>query len=266
MRSMKISCIQMNMLPQLPGKNFERAAELIKKAAEEKPDVIVLPEMWNTGFFPREGLFDLCDHNGARVKSEIGGLAKELSVNIVSGSVANIKYGKIYNTSYVFDRDGNCTAEYDKTHLFTPMGEHLSFEKGENLCTFQLDGVKCAVVICYDIRFPELIRTLALKDIKVLFTVAQWPQVRIPHLLTLTRARAIENQMFVACCNSCGSFSSTVYGGSSVIYDPWGETLCAAGGEEEIIFADCALSEIDEIRGSINVFCDRRPELYQQNY
>ena len=104
----------MNMLPQLPGKNFERAAALIKKAAEEKPDVIVLPEMWNTGFFPREGLFDLCDHNGARVKSEIGGLAKELSVNSVSGSVANIKYGKIYNTSYVFDRDGNCLSIEEK--------------------------------------------------------------------------------------------------------------------------------------------------------
>lgn len=260
---MKISCIQMDMLFASPDENFKRAAELIEKAAKESPDVIVLPETWNTGFFPREGLESFCDTEGSRVKSEIGALAKRFSVNIVAGSVANLSGGKVYNTSYVFDRKGECISRYDKTHLFTPMGEDGFFQKGENLSVFELDGVKCAVVICYDIRFPELARTLALKGIQVLFTVSQWPKVRIPHLLALTKARAIENQMFVACCNSCGKAGETVYGGNSVIYDPWGETLSRGDDGEGIISSDCDMSVVDGIRSSINVFCDRRAELYK---
>ena len=145
------------------------------------------------------------------------------------------------------------------------MGEDGFFQKGEKLSVFELDGVKCAVVICYDIRFPELARTLALKGIQVLFTVSQWPKVRIPHLLALTKARAIENQMFVACCNSCGTAGETVYGGHSVIYDPWGETLARAGAGEEIITADCREEILQGIRESINVFADRRTQLYKVN-
>lgn len=85
------------------------------------------------------------------------------------------------------------------------------------------------------------------------------------HLETLTRARAIENQMFVACCNSCGTAGETVYGGASVIYDPWGEILAKASQKEEIISADCNTEIIEEIRNSINVFADRRTDLYNIN-
>lgn len=259
---MRVSCVQMDMKFCAPEENVQKARRLIVEAAREHPDVIVLPETWNTGFFPRENLKDLCDSDCARVKAELGGLAKALHVNLIAGSVSNLRGGKVYNTTCVFDREGTLIAQYDKTHLFTPMGEHKSYTAGDHLCSFTLDGVPCALIICYDVRFSELIRTLALRGAKMLFCVAQWPAARAAHLETLVRARAIENQMFAVCCNSCGTAGDTRYAGQSAVVDPWGMTLAQAGREETILTADCDLSVVEGIRQSINVFRDRRPELY----
>lgn len=259
---MNISCVQMDMAFAAPEVNFPKAAELVRRAAEGGADVIVLPETWNVGFFPKDDLLALADENGARVKAEMGALARELSVHIVSGSVANRRGGKVYNTAFVFDRGGNCVAEYDKTHLFSPMGEDEYFTAGEKLCRFTLQGVRCGLVTCYDIRFPELTRAMAVEGMDVLFCVAQWPGVRMEHLKVLTRARAIENQMFLACCNSCGTAGETGFGGGSAIIDPWGQVLAQAGEGEEILAAECDLAVLQGIRESINVFRDRRGDLY----
>ena len=137
---MKATCIQMDMLFAQPEENFAKAKRLIREAMASGPDVVVLPETWNTGFFPKERLSELAERDCARVKRELGGLAAELGVNLVAGSVANVRGGKVYNTACVFDRAGNCVAEYDKTHLFTPMGEHAYFTPGDHLCRFRLDG------------------------------------------------------------------------------------------------------------------------------
>lgn len=260
---MKVACLQMDMLLAKPEENFSHAAELVKQAMENKPDVLVLPETWNTGFFPRENLQALCDRDGTRVKQVFGALAERYQVNIVAGSVSNVRGGKVYNTAMVFDRTGACIASYDKTHLFTPMGEDNYYTPGDRLCTFVLDGVKCGLIICYDVRFPELTRSLTVPGLDILFVVSQWPKVRTFHLRSLTTARAIENQMFLVCCNSCGTAGQTVYGGNSAIIDPWGETVALAGETEEILTADCDLQILTNIRGSIPVFRDRRPSLYK---
>ena len=232
---MKVVCLQMDMQLGCPDENFAHAGQMICDAIAEKPDVLVLPETWNTGFFPRENLTGLCDGDGERVKAEIGALAAKYRVNIVAGSVSNVRDGKVYNTAMVFDRSGSCIASYDKTHLFTPMGEDDYYTPGDHLCRFSLDGVQCGIIICYDVRFPELTRSLAVEGLDMLFVVSQWPKVRTFHLCTLTAARAIENQMFVACCNSCGTAGETVYGGNSAIIDPWGQTIGSAGDEETIL-------------------------------
>lgn len=259
---MKVSCLQMNMKLGCPDENFSLAEKLIRESVKEQPDVIVLPETWNTGFFPKENLSDLCCQDGDTVKLRIGELAKKYKVNIVAGSVSDVRNGKVYNTAFVFDRDGICIAEYDKTHLFTPMGEDDYYTCGDHLCRFELDGVKCGIIICYDVRFPELTRSLALQGLDMLFVVSQWPKERIFHLQTLTVARAIENQMFVVCCNSCGTAGKTVYGGNSAIIDPWGQTVVAAGEYEEILTGDCDLNTLTYIRNTIPVFRDRKPNLY----
>lgn len=260
---MKVTCIQMDMQFAKPDENFAHAKALIEKAVEDKPDVVVLPETWNTGFFPKEDLMSLCDQDGKRVKEEIGALAGKYGINIVAGSVANVRGGKVYNTAMVFDREGNCVASYDKTHLFTPMGEDDYFTPGDHLCRFTLDGVSCGLIICYDIRFPELTRSLTVQGLDMLFMVSQWPNVRTFHLRSLTTARAIENQMFLCCCNSCGTAGQTVYGGNSAVIDPWGETIALAGESEQMLSANCDFSILQNIRSSINVFADRRPELYR---
>lgn len=259
---MKVTCLQMDMKLGSVEENFCHAEELIVQAMEDSPDVLVLPETWNTGFFPKEDLPGLCDRDGQQVKTRIGALASKYQVNIVAGSVSNIRDGKVFNTAMVFDREGQCIASYDKTHLFTPMGEDNYYTPGDHLCHFTLDGASCGLIICYDIRFPELTRSLTVQGLDMLFVVSQWPNVRTNHLRVLCTARAIENQMFLVCCNSCGKAGDTVYGGNSGIIDPWGNNLAQAGSEEQLLTACCDLEILNQIRGSIPVFRDRRPSLY----
>lgn len=263
---MRVSCVQMDMRLGEVDYNFDHAIKLVRETVErEHPDVVVLPETWNVGFFPKENLEQLCDRDGARIKAEFGALARELKTNLVAGSIANYREGNVYNTAFVFDREGSCVYSYDKIHLFTPSGEDDSFAFGDHYATFQLDGVKCGLIICYDIRFPELTRSLTLQGVDVMFVVSQWPAVRTEHLDVLAQARAIENQMFLALTNSCGTAYTTTCGGSSALIDPWGVRLAHAGSGEEVITADFDLSIIEGIRSSINVFRDRKPALYHMD-
>lgn len=257
---MKLTCIQMDMVLGAPDANFARAEALVRRTAEERPDVIVLPETWNTGFFP-EDLAAAADVDGARTKSVFGPLARELGVNIVCGSTAVRRGEAFYNAAHIFDRSGALIAEYDKTHLFSPSGEDAHFRAGDKLCLFELDGRPCGLIICYDLRFPELARTLALKGAEMLFVVSQWPEARVMHLEALSRARAIENQMFVCLCNSAAS--DTRCGGHSALIAPDGTYLAHAGAGEALLTGEADFSVIDGIRSSINVFRDRRAGLYR---
>ena len=234
---MRLCVIQMDMRLGESAYNFAHAEALLRRAAAEGADTALLPETWNTGFFPADHLPERSDRGGEAVKALCAPLARELNMNIVAGSVSDRRGGRVYNTAYVFDRQGACLAAYDKTHLFTPMGEHEHYAAGDHLTTFSLDGHKCGLLICYDLRFPELFRTLALQGVELLLLPAQWPAARRDHWETLTAARAIENQFFLAACNSCGTAGETVFGGASRILGPRGELLAAAGAGEEIVTA-----------------------------
>ena len=243
--------------------NYARVQELIYNTVKkENTDVVVLPETWSTGYYPKNDLMSFCDVDGDGIKKTFSLVARNLNVNIVAGSVATLKNGKVFNTSYVFDRNGDVVGEYDKTHLFTPMDEHKFFGYGGKTATFDLDGHKCGIIICYDIRFPELVRKLALEGTQMLFVVSQWPAKRIEHLRTLARARSIENQMFTVVCNSCGKADDVIFGGNSQIIDPWGEVLASAHESETVITAECDFNVIEKIRKEINVFNDRKTDLY----
>lgn len=260
---MKVSCLQMDVLPAQPEANFPHAAELIRQAMAEQPDVIVLPESWDISFLPRNATPELYENSYRRAVREIGDLAKAYNVNIVAGSVSNYREGKLCNTCCVFDHQGALIASYDKIHLFSHVGEDKRYAPGEAICTFRLDGVRCGVIICYDVRFPELVRTMCLDGLDVLFVVCQWPKARIDMLHTLCRARAIENQIFVACCSACGTAGDRVCGGNSAIFGPSGEFLAAAADAQTVLCADCELDSLQGLRDSFPVFRDRRPELYR---
>lgn len=261
---MKVSMIQMDMKLGKPDENFAHAIELVRKAVLMEPDVITLPETWNTGFFPKENLKETADRDCAGVKSIFSALAKEYGVNIIAGSVANLrKDGKVYNTSCVFDRRGELVAEYDKVHLFSPSGEHEYFQHGTEPCNFKLDGVPCSLVICYDIRFPELIRSEMLSGSRVQFVVSQWPDTRTLHWDTLNRARAIESQCYLSCTNSVGTAGAVKCGGHSAVYGPMGECVILGGENEQILTAEMDLDAVDQVRSSINVYRDRKPGAYR---
>lgn len=165
---MRLCVIQMDMRLGESAYNFAHAEALLRRAAAEGADTALLPETWNTGFFPADHLPERSDRGGEAVKALCAPLARELNMNIVAGSVSDRRGGRVYNTAYVFDRQGACLAAYDKTHLFTPMGEHEHYAAGDHLTTFSLDGHKCGLLICYDLRFPELFRTLALQGVELL--------------------------------------------------------------------------------------------------
>lgn len=258
---MKITAVQMAPILGEVEKNYQNARRWICRAAAEKADVVVLPELWNTSFYPAD-VETLADEEGIRTKTFLSSLAAEYHVNIVGGSAAVRRGQRIYNTTYVADRNGTIISTYDKVHLFTPGREDAKFSAGSRSNCFMLDGIMMASVICYDVRFPEWVRTAALGGAQVLFVPAAWPGARIDHWQILNRARAIENQMFVAAVNNCGAAGAMQFGGHSLIAGPWGDIAAMGGTEEELVQADIDISSITAIRSSMNVFRDRRPELY----
>lgn len=258
--AMKIGCIQLNVGFGKVEENFARAEDKIREATKQGAEIIVLPEMWNTGY-ALEKLPELADVDGERSKAFLSDLAKELGVHIVGGSVSTKKGDKFYNTMYTFDKNGELVGEYNKAHLFRLMDEHLYLEAGDEMNRFALGDIEAAGVICYDIRFPEWLRAHALEGAKVLFVPAQWPTPRIDHWKTLLQARAIENQCFVIAVNRI-SRKVENFNGQSMIIQPWGEVLWVGAEDEEVAVIDVDFSIVDEVRGRIPVYDDRRPGLY----
>ncbi|MBI4858385.1 MAG: carbon-nitrogen family hydrolase [Acetobacterium woodii] len=262
---MKIVAVQMKVALKQVEQNYANAEAWIRKAATAEADVVVLPEMWSGGFITSELDERLADVDGQRTRAFLAKLAGELKINIVGGSVATKKGADYFNTCYVADREGRIIADYDKAHLFSFAGEDQRYRSGDKLATFQLDGIACGVVICYEIRFPEWCRKQALAGTKVLFIPAEWPLLRVGHWRILNQARAIENQMFVVAVNGCGdAMKDRQNAGNSVIIDPLGNLLADAGEvpQEKMILGDLDLAELDKIRNNMTVFNDRRIDLY----
>jgi len=260
---MKVAGVQFASLMGEVNRNYDKARTLILQAAHGGADVIVLPEMWNTSFYP-DNIVELADKDGQRTQDFLSGLSRQLGVNIVGGSVSNNRSGTLYNTTYVTDRDGRIIASYDKVHLFSPGAENAVFTPGHDLNLFAVDGIPAASIICYDLRFCEWVRMAALAGAQILFVPAAWLNPRLAHWQLLNTARAVENQFFVAAVNSCGGSGNTTFCGGSRMIDPWGRVLAEAGQDEQIIMADMDFAQVQDIRSRINVFADRRPDLYRQ--
>ncbi len=264
---MNISLIQSYIDAGNPAGNDKRLFEWMEKAmkADPKPDILVLPEMWNTGY-ALDQIQEIADQDGLKTKAALSSFARKHSVQIIGGSVAEKIGDRVYNTMYVFNREGKQIASYSKIHLFRLMEEEKHLHAGNKAVTFELEeGLIGGALICYDIRFPELSRLLALAGAKVLFVPAEWPHPRLNHWRTLLIARAIENQMYVVACNRVGISGDTSFFGHSMIVDPWGEVIAEGGEEEAIITGKLDASLTDSVRERIPVFEDRRPNLYINN-
>lgn len=257
-----IALIQMDIEFGRPDENFQKAARLIDNAMLENPDVIVLPELWTTGY-DLTNLPVTADIEAKETIEFLKSKAVEHNVHFVGGSIANKKDDGIFNTLLVINRNGELVHQYSKLHLFQLMDEHLHLKAGQDQGVFTLENQTFASQICYDIRFPEWIRTHVLAGAEAIFVVAEWPLPRVHHWKTLLTARAIENQCYVIACNCSGSNPNNVFAGHSLIIDPWGEIIAEGSEQEEIIFGEIDLEKVKNVRKTIPIFDDRKPNLYK---
>ncbi len=260
---MKVGIAQLNVKLGKPAENSKKVAQMLEEesARGALPRALVLPELWSTGY-ALERADELASPEGRESARFLGELAKRYGMWFVGGSVLAKTTGGFANRAQVINPKGELVTTYDKVHLIRLMEEDKYFIRGRKRCLFDLDGIKAACVICYDIRFPELARRLALEGAKILFVSSEWPKERIEHWRILLSSRAIENQMYVVACNRCGSSAGTTFGGHSMIIDPWGSILYEAEEEEAFGTAEVDIAKVDEVRKFLPVFEDRLPEAY----
>jgi predicted amidohydrolase len=257
--------VQMDCRLGEPGYNFERAAGHVAEAARRGSELVLLPELWSTAYALDRApalaspLVASADEDGWF--GRFATLARENGVWL-AGSLLEERGGRYYNCLALYGPDGCLHAAYRKAHLFRLMAEEQYLAPGEETVVVDAPWGKTGLAICYDLRFPELFRRYALSGAHLLLLPAEWPHPRREHWRTLLRARAIENQCFVAACNRIGTTGNNTFFGASALVDPWGETLVEGGEAEMVLTATIDLAQVDAVRQRIPIFADRRPELY----
>ncbi|TWU62048.1 MULTISPECIES: carbon-nitrogen family hydrolase [Crateriforma] len=257
-----VSLGQMDIVPGDLEANIVKARQMVRNAADAGADVLVLPELWSTGYvLKRAG--ELADAVGHGVFAEVQQLAEEHSIHIVGSCLSKDASNQYANTSVWTAPGGRTLGQYNKLHLFRLMHEDQYLKSGDRPVLIDSPWGKAGMAICYDLRFPELFASYATNGAIMVLIPAQWPKVRVEHWKTLLRARAIENQMFVIACNCVGQIGPTVFGGHSCVIDPWGEIQIQAGDQEELVTTVIDTDLIDDVRSRIPVFSDRRTDLFQ---
>jgi len=256
--------VQMDCLLGEPARNFERAAVHVAEAARRGSQLVLLPELWSTAYALErapELAGPLARGPGDGPFGCVAALAQQHGVWL-GGSLLEERGGRYYNCLALYGPDGQLHAAYRKLHLFRLMQEEQHLAAGEEAVLAETPWGKTGLAICYDLRFPELFRRYALAGARLLILPAEWPHPRREHWRTLLRARAIENQCFVAACNRVGTTGSNTFFGASALIDPWGETLIEGGEGEMVLTATVDLAAVDSVRQRIPVFADRRPDAY----
>lgn len=264
---MTISLVQMDVITSQPEKNLEKGEKWIKEAARRGSDIVCFPEMWTTGFNWEVNKKIAPKHE--EIMNKVAALARKYGIWINGSMLTLNEEEKTTNTSILFDSKGLIAGYYRKTHLFSMLHEDDHMAPGDSLCIVDSPWGNIGLAVCYDIRFPELFRTYALKGAKMILSPMAFPYPRIDHWKVLARARAIENQLFMIGTNQVGTEDfgpdgEVTYFGDSVIIDPWGKTVIEGSETEEMLLtADIDLGEVDRIRGCMTVLEDRRPDLYE---
>ncbi len=245
--------------------NLERARRLVTDARAQGAELVLLPELWSTGY-DLEHAPAHAARNQSVVLPALASLAERHGICIAGSLLLGDGLGRVRNTAVVHGPDGSVISEYAKIHLFALMAENRYLAAGDAAPTFSLAGSTAASAICYDLRFPELFRSYALEGARVVLLPAEWPAVRVAHWRTLVCARAIENQFFIVACNRAGTSGSTTFAGHSMIVDPWGKVLAEAGDGESLLVETLELGRVDEARSQIDILGDRRADLYGAHF
>ena len=256
------------------SENVALMAPLVAEAARRGADIVLLPEKWNA-WMDGPRLRPLAERlDGGETVDAMAGWAREHGINLIGGSIAIVADDDaVHNISIAFDRNGERVAAYTKIHLFDVDVGGFSYREsdgtapGSELVTAELDGVTVGLTVCYDLRFPELYRALALdRGARILTIPSNFTlHTGMAHWEVLLRARAIENQAFVLATGQHGmpgGLDKPSYG-HSMIVDPWGTILAQAPDGDGIIVADLDLAAQAQIRERLPALLHIRPDLYR---
>ncbi|MDS0477636.1 carbon-nitrogen family hydrolase [Natrinema sp. 1APR25-10V2] len=249
--------------------NVDRALAAVSRAADRGADLVALPELFNVGYFA----FDLYARNAEPFDGEtftqLREAAAEKEIAVLAGSIVEDLAATeavdtpadegLANTAALFDASGELRLVYRKHHLFGyESAESELLVPGERIETATIGGLTVGVTTCYDLRFPELYRRLVDDGVELVLVPSAWPYPRIEHWKTLSRARAIENQAYVATINGAGDFEDATLLGRSSVYDPWGVSLASSGDEPALVTTEIDPATVAEVRAEFPALRDRR--------
>lgn len=251
--------------------NVERAVEAVSRAADRNADLVCLPEIFNVGYFAFETYEDAAEGLSGPTLSRLSEAATEHGINVLAGTVVEDLAETtevetpaddgLANTAVLFDRAGERRAVYRKHHLFGyESAEAELLVPGEDplsgVC--EIEGFTVGITTCYDLRFPELYRELVEGGVSLLLVPSAWPYPRVEHWTTLSRARAIENQCYVATINGSAEHEGTQLLGRSTVFDPWGTTLASSGDDPTLVTSEIDPERVERVREEFPALRDRR--------
>jgi len=274
MPNLKVAVLQMSVTADKEA-NLDKARTMIIASCEQGAQMIVLPEIFNCPY--RTKLFpEYAEPYPGVTTNFLSNLAREKKVLLVGGSIIEQdESGKLYNSSFVFDEQGNLLARHRKIHLFDidlpgklTVKESDILDPGSNITIIRYKNLCWGLMICYDCRFPELARAAALEGAEMLVIPAAFSTTTgKDHWELLLRSRALDNQCYVIGASSAPNLqASHQVWGHSMIVDPWGKIVVDAGREERILFAELDFSLLQKIRQELPVLKHRRPDVYQLSY
>lgn len=265
----KVALLQTKVVKE-KEKNLEHLAELMERLAPEVADLYTLPEMFNCPYSAR--LFPVnAESDGGETWRFCSELAKKHRVYLSAGSIPERgSDGRIYNTAYVFDREGKEIAKHRKAHLFDiSITGGQQFKESDTLCAgneitvFETEFCAMGLCVCYDLRFPELCRAMVDKGAKVILVPAAFNMTTGPaHWELLFRQRAVDNQVFMVGTAPARGDRGYISWGHSIAADPWGNVLLQMDDKENAAVAELDLSELERIRRELPLLAHRRRDLY----
>ena len=269
---LRVACVQLNARGD-KADNLEKAERLVARAAATGADIVVLPEKWNAWGAPDVIRAAAEPIEGGESFEAMSAWAGRHGVTLVGGSVTELREGheKLSNTCPVFDTDGALLAVYRKIHMFdVEVGGQLyreseTEEPGDEIVACEAEGWRLGLTTCYDLRFPELYRILALGGAELITAPAAFTLFTgKDHWELLVRARAVENQLYVAAANQWGTHQpGRASYGRSLIVDPWGVVLAVAPDEDAVISAELDRTRLRRVREILPSLANRRPSAYR---
>ena len=263
---MKLALCQM-LVGMDKQKNTEKALSMIREAAAGGADIVSLPEMWNCPY-SNKYFREYAEGPEGPTAAALSGIAKELGIYLIGGSIPELKEDKVYNTSYIFDRSGKRIGTHRKVHLFDidvkggiRFMESDTLTAGDEITVVDTEFCKVGVAICYDVRFPEQSRRMALMGAKLIVLPAAFNMTTGPlHWDLSMRMRALDNQVYFAACSPARDMDGVYQAyGNSCVADPWGQFAAHMDEKEGILYCDIDLEKVESVREQLPLLKHRRP-------